>query len=54
MFEKLLLFAFKNCKNVIFVGKLLAKLPAKIPLKHSSIFKGSCFLRDSHETLCMN
>ena len=31
MFEKLLLFAFKNCKNVLFVGKLLAKLPAKIP-----------------------
>ena len=54
MFEKLSLFAFKNCKNALFAGKLLLKLLAKMPLKHSSVFAGSCFSQDSRETLYVN
>ena len=54
MFEKLSLFVFKNCKNVLFTSKLLAKLLVKMPLKHSSIFAGSCFSQDNHETLYIN
>ena len=54
MFEKLSLFAFKNCKNALFAGKLLAKLLAKMPLRHSSLFASGCFSRDSRKTFCMN
>ena len=40
MFEKLSLFAFKNCIIALFASKLLAKLLAKMPLKHITHFAG--------------
>ena len=39
IFEKLSLFCFKNCKTAHFVGKLLAKLLTKWPLKHIDYFR---------------
>ena len=43
-FEKLSLFAFKNCRIALFAGKLLAKLLAKMPLKHIDNFHRKLFL----------
>ena len=53
MFEKLSLFAFKNYRIVLFMGKLLAKLLMKMPLKHIIDFAGRFYLRNSHEILCL-
>ena len=54
IFEKLSLFAFKNCENALFASKLLTKLLVKMPLKHSSVFTSSYFPQNSRETLCLN
>ena len=52
-FEKLSLFTFKNCIIALFVGKLLAKLLMKMPLKHIIDFAGRFYSRNSHEILCL-
>ena len=40
MFENLSLFGFKNCRFAHFMGMLLVKLLAKLPLKHTDSFRG--------------
>ena len=40
MFEKLSLFGFKNCRFTHFMGMLLVKLLAKLPLKRIDSFRG--------------
>ena len=43
-FEKLSLFTFKNCIIALFVGKLLAKLLVKMPIKHITDLTGRFYL----------